>query len=106
MAPSHWSPWSWAAAAKLLVPVVQLGKGLDAQPGGVLVRMPREGEEPGLRRGGVGLRGLEPRMRGADVIGHHVQQVAHAPVGQGAPQARQFLVASEMPVDMLVVDEE
>jgi len=42
-------------------------------------------------------------MRGADVIGHDVQQVAHVPVGQGLPQTRQLLVASEMRVDVLVV---
>ena len=37
------------------------------------------------------------------MIGHEVQQVAHAPLVQGAPQMRQLLVASEMRVNVLVV---
>ena len=65
--------------------------------------MPGEGEELGLRGACVGLGGLKPGVPVAGMVGHDVQQVAHAARVQSLAQRNQRLVAAKMRVDVLVV---
>ena len=62
-----------------------------------------EGEELSRRRGRIGLRGAEPGVHEAAVIGHDVQHVAHAAVGQAAAQIDQGGVPAQVRVDVVVV---